>query len=120
MHAAIACMARHLSPGGLLLVEPFLTPEEFKDEGMPRAVFVNQPRFKLARMHVNRVVNRVVIVEQHFLAARPEGITYVVETHEYGLFTRAEMEAAFRDAGLRVAYLPNVFGDRPLYVGTKD
>lgn len=119
MRAAIACMARHLCPGGLLLVEPFLTPEEFKDEGVPRALFINNPRFKLARMHVSRVVNRVVVVEQHFLVARPEGVTYAAETHEYGLFTREEMEGAFHAAGLRAAHVPDVFGDRPLYVGTQ-
>ncbi len=30
MNRAVACMARHVKPGGVLIVEPWITPEDWK------------------------------------------------------------------------------------------
>jgi SAM-dependent methyltransferase len=49
LEQAVATMARHLLPGGVLLVGPFFPPEAWQ-VGEPHAIFVDQPDLKIARM----------------------------------------------------------------------
>jgi len=49
MQQAVQTMARHLRPGGLLLVEPWLTPDVF-ETGRFDARFVDEPDLKIARI----------------------------------------------------------------------
>jgi hypothetical protein len=48
-----------------------------------------------------------------------QGLERLTEEHELGLFTQAEMEAAFTQAGLAVRHEPEGIKKRGLYVGTK-
>src|SRR5262249_29731848 len=48
---AIAVMARHVCPGGVLMISPFFPPEVWIP-GQPHAIFVDQPELKLVRMNV--------------------------------------------------------------------
>src|SRR5690348_12680763 len=54
MRMAIANMSRHLVPGGVLAVEPWLTPETYKPGGL-HGLIVNQPELKIARMNLATV-----------------------------------------------------------------
>jgi SAM-dependent methyltransferase len=116
---AVATMARHIAPGGVLLIQPWFSAETFTDDGNPRALFINQKALKLARLHVNRVVDNVVLVDFHFLKATPEGVTYTTEHHEYGLFSPAHYETAFAAAGLTLEYTPD-YVENGVYVGKKN
>src|SRR5207244_775136 len=108
--------ARHLAPGGVLLVEPWLTPETYHP-GMPHARFVDLPDLKLARMNVSRVRGRLSPLDFAYLVATPRGIERFRERHVLALFTDAEYRDAFRRAGLAVDL--QEFGDRGLYVGSR-
>ena len=46
---AIAAMAAHLNPGGVLIVEPWLTPEAWMAD-RPHLLSVDEPDLKIARM----------------------------------------------------------------------
>lgn len=48
----LANCARHLQPGGVLILEPWLTPDQFHP-GAVYAVFVDQPDLKIARISVS-------------------------------------------------------------------
>jgi len=115
---AIKNMACHLKPGGILIVEPWLTPEQII-RGHIGAVFVNQPKLKLARMNVVDVKGRLSIIEFHYLLGRPEGVEHFTELEEFGLFTRSEYLAAFRNAGLKVRYDRKGLIGRGLYIGVR-
>jgi SAM-dependent methyltransferase len=51
LEQAVATMARHVRPDGVLVIEPFVTPQEW-EVGRPTATFVDQPDLKIARMSV--------------------------------------------------------------------
>jgi ubiquinone/menaquinone biosynthesis C-methylase UbiE len=113
---AVANMRRHLEPGGVLVVEPWLTPETYKPGGL-HGMIVNQPELKIARMNLSAVRNGVSIIKFHCLVGTPQGIEYFTEQHELGLFTHQEYLDAFAAAGLEVQYDEKGLMDRGLYLG---
>src|SRR5918912_446137 len=110
LDAAIGAMARHLEPGGVLVVEPWLSPESVRT---PRvgAVFVDEPELKIARVNTIEVDGRTSSFDFHYLVGTPEGIEHFVEHHDLALFTREEHVAAFRVAGLEVEHDVEALGE---------
>lgn len=118
LREAVGSLARHARPGGLVLIEPFFTPDTF-EPGHPWAVFVDQPDLKVARMDVPQVRDGIAIVNFSYLVATPEGVEYFTERHELGLFTVEQHVESFRVAGLEVTYDPEGLMGRGLYIGLK-
>ena len=58
LSCAIANMARHLRSGGLLVVEPWFSPEQYWVGRIP-ANFVDQPEFKIAWMYTSKVEGKI-------------------------------------------------------------
>jgi N-dimethyltransferase len=117
---AIANMAAHLTPAGLLLVEPFVRPEEYA-AGSLHAVLVDEPELKIARVSLGRRILDVAQIEFHYLIATRDGVERFVEHQELALFSEEDYRAAFADAGLRFESLnePAIARDRGLYLGTR-
>jgi len=115
-HAA-AAMARHLAPGGVLVVEPWLSPDRIH---LPHvgAVFVDEPDLKIARVGAVEVEGNVSRMDMHYLVGTPERVDHFTERHELTLLTDEEMLAALRAPGLDVEHDPDggPMG-RGLYVG---
>ncbi len=115
---AIACMARHLKPGGLLLVEPWFTPDTWHPDTV-HAVFIDEPELKIARINTSFVDGRVSFFDLHYLIGTPANTEHFVEHHELGLFEQTEMLEAFTAAGLDASYDENGLTGRGLYIGRK-
>lgn len=116
---AIQTMSRHLAAGGVLIVEPFFSPEQWQ-AGRPWAVFVDEPELKIARMDVARPLQEgVATIEFHYLVGTPDGIEHFTERHVVALFTGRELESAFRDAGLEPEVDPEGLMGRGLYIAVK-
>jgi ubiquinone/menaquinone biosynthesis C-methylase UbiE len=118
LQQAVRNMARHLQPGGVIIVEPWLTPESYRP-GLVHAHFVDQPELKIARMNISEVEDGVSILNFHYLIATPDGIDHFTERHELGLFSHDDYLAAFRASGLEVAYDPEGLIGRGLYIGSQ-
>ncbi len=118
LRQAIATMARHLRPGGVLVIEPFFTPDAWV-VGRPAAIFVDRPDLKLARMNVSTQEGNVAILDFHYLVATPDGVEHFSERHELGLFTDEEYRGAFMAAGLDVTHNAEGLMGRGLYLGTR-
>jgi len=119
LRQAIATMAEHVRVGGVLLIGPFFPPEAWIP-GQPHAIFVDQPDLKLVRMNVSGVDagGAVAILDFHYLVGTPEGVDHFTEHHELGLFTDAQLRAAFTQAGLDVLHDAEGLMGRGLYIGT--
>ena len=119
LRGTIARLAAHLSERGVLLVEPFLSFEEYR-AGHIDAVFVDEPTLKIARMSVSRQLGRIALLDFNYLVATPTGVERLFERHELGLFSEADYRRAFEEAGL-LFDRPAVSGlgfERDLYIGT--
>jgi SAM-dependent methyltransferase len=116
LNRAVAAMARHLEPGGVLVVEPWITPEAWEDDHLG-AVFVDEPDLKIARVNRSERDGRLSRFVFHYLVLTSEGVERFEEPHELGLFTHDEYVAAFRGAGLEVEHDPEGLMGRGLYIG---
>lgn len=117
MRMAVASMAQHLRPGGVLILEPWFTPESYW-VGRVTANFVDEPDLKIAWMYISEREDLLTVLNINYLVATPEGVEHFVERHEMGLFTHEEYLEAFAQAGLQVAYDPKGLFGRGMYVGS--
>ncbi len=98
-----AALARHVAPGGVLLVEPWLHPDRYRP-GSLHAHFVDEPELKVARMTHSQLEDGCSVMDFHYLVGTPQGIRHFVERLTAGLFTEAQYIGALQAAGLRVTY----------------
>jgi len=97
---AVASMARHLEPGGLLAIEPWFSPAQWMPGGL-HALLVDEPDLKVARMSLSAPpVGNLSVLEFHYLVGDGSGVRHVTERHELGLFEDREYRRAFEQAGL--------------------
>jgi SAM-dependent methyltransferase len=101
LQRAMRRLAAHVQPGGLLIVEPWITPERFVDG---RLVFdsVDDPDLKVARMYVTRRKESVSVFESEYLVGTVDGVIRFSERQELGLFTDVEYRTALAAAGFEV------------------
>ena len=116
LNQAVANMARHVRPGGVLAIYSWILPEAWRP-GTIHADFVDEPNLKIARMNVSETLDRVSVMDFHFLVGTPEGVEHFVDRHELGLFAHEEYVAACLQAGLSMVQAPQWSEDRRLYVG---
>ena len=119
MALAVRNMARHVRPGGVLLIEPFFSPQSWKPrEKAPGANVVDRPEITVVRM-VDWVRKATPSTSTfHYLVGTPSGVEHFTEVHEMGLFTHEEHCAAFTAAGMAVTFDEAGLMGRGLYIGT--
>ena len=104
MRQSIASMAKHLATGGVLFLEPWLTPAAYRENEVVHN-FRRTPERAISWMYVMRRRGSVAVWDIHWLVGMPEdGVTYFMETEELSLFTTEEVIGAMRDAGLDVVH----------------
>lgn len=115
---AIHAMTLHVRPGGLLVIEPYFTPDNFWDDH----VALNQCRrdhMKLAWMYVQKRQGTQVLLDIHCLIGTAQGTAHFNERVELGLFDKVQYQDAFSAANLHMEHDnvgPSGLG---LYIGSK-
>jgi SAM-dependent methyltransferase len=106
LRTALAAMAAHLHRGGVLVIEPWFSPEAW-EEGRVVLHTVDRPNLKIARVSRSvpsrHAVSRLVF---DYLVATPDRVESFSEIHEMGLFTEGQYLAAAEAAGLEAAFDP--------------
>lgn len=118
LHKAVKAMARHLREGGVLLVEPWFSAEQW-DISHPRSLHADSQDLKITRMSLGGKKGSISTLDFHYLVGTPERIEYFTEHHELGLFSHAEYMNAFRLAHLEVSHDKKGLDGRGLYIGRK-
>lgn len=119
LRRTIAGFARHLRPGGVAVVEPWLTPERFTP-GMPKLDVFESPELKVARMGRTEWEGDLSVIVFVHMVGHPGGIDHWEDRHLLGLFTHPQMLDAFAAAGLEVVeYDPHGLIGRGLYVARR-
>jgi SAM-dependent methyltransferase len=99
LRAGVRALARHVAPGGVLVVEPWLAPGVWQD-GLVDAESAHEGDVAVAR--ISRCYRRghVSGIEMHWLVATAARVDHAVETHELGLYEPNDYADALAGAGL--------------------
>jgi SAM-dependent methyltransferase len=114
--AALGCFRRHLADGGLVVVEPWFTPETMKPSH-ESSLTVEAPPLQIVRRSRTHVTSRLSELTFEYEITGPEGTSRATEHHELGLFTVEEMLDGFARAGMAVSHDPTGLNGRGLYLG---
>lgn len=112
---ALACMARHLAPGGVVVIEPWWTPDKFI-EGYISSHVVRDSSRTVARVSRSTREGDATRIDIHYLIADAHGVRYQTDVDHLTLFTAEQYESAITKAGGKVEYVPN--SGPGFYVGT--
>ncbi|MEU6077421.1 class I SAM-dependent methyltransferase [Micromonospora sp. NPDC047074] len=116
MGRAVARMAGHLHPGGVLLVEPWYFPETFLDGHIAADIIRGADR-TISRVSRTERLDSAARIESHYVVAHADGIRHFREDQVFGVWAREDYLAAFHQAGCTAEYLPDVQSGRGLFVG---
>ena len=118
---AIANLARHTREGGVVIVEPWHTPTDYRTGTVHLDAIEGRSVTEMhqVRMIVSKRRGRVSLMDAHHLVGTPRGVEHFVERHAMGLFTKAEFGEAFREAGLEPVFERKGLSDRGLYLAFK-
>jgi hypothetical protein len=116
--ATARSLAAHVADGGVLLVEPWLTPDVWQ-AGRPHALAASADGLALARVTIAGQKGRVSTTDMHYLLGTPDGVEEWREWHELCLFTVEEMQSALAATGLAIEHDPDGLMGRGLWIGTR-
>ena len=100
LRLAARSIRRHLNPGGLAVIEPWFTPQEYQG-GSVFLHTVEREDLKICRVSRSEVRDRISYLEFHYLVGEAHRIRHLREVHELGLFTSEEMTEALRAGGFQ-------------------
>ncbi len=118
LESAVARMAEHLAPRGLLLLEPWIGPTEYW-VGHVAANHAESDTLKVSWMYTQEKVDGCSRFDIHYLVGSQEGVVHYTERHEMGLFTGDQYINAFRRTGLEPTFDPHGLFGRGLYIALK-
>jgi SAM-dependent methyltransferase len=118
LRRAVACMAHHLVKGGVLVIEPWFSPDDWHTPSV-HALFIDEPELKIARVNTSFQEGRLSYFDFHYLVGTLEGTEHFVERHELGLFEIEGMLAALESAGFEAIYDTEGLTGRGLFVGKR-
>jgi dTDP-3-amino-3,4,6-trideoxy-alpha-D-glucopyranose N,N-dimethyltransferase len=101
LRRAAACLAGHLQAGGLVIVEPWVTPGRFVS-GRLVLDTVDDADLKVARVYVTERQGEVSIFDSSYVIGTPDGVASFRERQELGLFSDEVYRTALTDAGLDI------------------
>ena len=118
MAAALRTMGDHLVDGGVLVVEPWFTPDRWW-EGTTDSESTTAGALAVARVSRSWREGDQSLMEMRYALARPERTWSFTEIHRMGLFTTEQQLELYRAAGFEVEHEEPGFTGRGLFVAVK-
>ncbi|HRD75507.1 MAG TPA: class I SAM-dependent methyltransferase [Hyphomicrobiaceae bacterium] len=117
---AIVTLARHLEPGGVLLIEPYFSPESWDMTRRPaKPMLVDRSDLQIVRMIDWWREGDVIISDFHYLIGTAKGVEHFTERHEMALSRESDFRSALAAAGLEAEFDAKGLMGRGLYIGLK-
>ncbi|MHA1749773.1 MAG: class I SAM-dependent DNA methyltransferase [Promethearchaeota archaeon] len=112
--------ANHLKPGGVVIIEPWLTKSNAID-GLASMTTYESDEIKIARQCVSKIEEDMTRFVMHYIIARKgEDVTYFKDSHELGLFDTDKTLRMMEEAGIDTKFLEKgLETERGLFVGIK-
>jgi SAM-dependent methyltransferase len=94
----VATLAKHVASGGLLVIEPYFTPETYWVDRITMNV-LDEPELKISWMYVSEKIGEMGRLDINYMVGTPFGVRYFTELHELGLFSQEDYRQAFESIG---------------------
>ena len=107
---AVASMGRHVRAGGVLIIEPWLTPDRVERGGIRDLDTAETDEGVIARVSNSRVEDGALVVEFAWAVATPAGVATAQERHRMPLFSRDRYLDAMAGAGFEGEWLDELPG----------
>jgi ubiquinone/menaquinone biosynthesis C-methylase UbiE len=110
----------HLKPGGVLIMEPWLT-KSIAIDGLASMDTYSSENIKIARQSVSKIEGDIIRFDMHYLVAKKgEDVTYIKDRHELGLFDIDQTVKIMQSAGFETRFLKKGLEvKRGLFIGIK-
>lgn len=116
LRALASRMARHLTDGGIAVVEPWFTEEDLPRGGMVSTVVDDTDRPLISVTTATSRDGSVTHLRRVYVVGTPDRLETIEEHHVLGLFSRTEYLDAFGGAGFDVEWFEDGLSDRGLLV----
>ena len=114
----LGCFKKHVNDNGIILVEPWFTPEVARHAYFDCAM-ADEDDVKIARMSHTEIVDRLHRIHFQYLVGTKEGIEHLTEVHELGIFSQEEMLDCFKQVELKVEFDQKGLFGRGMYIARK-
>ena len=115
LEQALHCFRRHITPDGVIIVEPWFSPEKLTD-GQHSKREAQLGSMHVERRGVLRVDGRLTRLQFDYTIQENGATRHASELHVLGNFTEAETLSAFRAVGLEVMHEAATSSHRGLYI----
>lgn len=106
---------RHLSDDGLIIIEPWITPDNWYEGKVHMLTFENEG-VKICRMNKSETDEKHSLINFHYLiGTAEEGVRHFEEKHRLLMLSVEKMKEAFASAGLSVEHDPQGLSGRGMY-----
>ena len=120
LRAAVARMAAHLAPGGVLVIDGWIRPDAWLPAGSVMAQAETDEDTAVARVVRSRRDGDRTHLEMRYLVATRDGFDTIEENHVLTLFADEDYRSAFEAAGIDPEVVPGPMGpDRDRYVAVR-
>jgi len=114
--SVLRCFRRHLEPGGIIIVEPWLAPGVIDPARVGRNV-ADANGTRIVRTSTIELDGRISRVLFEYEITDASGTRRAHEVHDLSLFTTDELQTAFREAELEARHDPvGLFMNRGLFL----
>jgi ubiquinone/menaquinone biosynthesis C-methylase UbiE len=119
LRKAIRNFSGHLKEGGLMIIEGFIPPKEFKPD-LVHGVYFNEPDLKIFRATKATKKGNIMTMDFHILAADRKGVKYINEKHFAAMYDDSVFIDIMKEEKLNTICIENGFmKGRSLFLGMK-
>jgi len=117
--SAIAHIAAHVAPGGVLILDGWVRPDHWREGIRPEPDIAQDDEVLVVRLSVSCRAGNITELDMHHLVQTRAGIEYFVESHRLALTRTEDYVAAVEGAGLAARIIPDYMPGRDRIVGTR-
>ncbi|MCK5117627.1 MAG: class I SAM-dependent methyltransferase [Candidatus Aegiribacteria sp.] len=79
---AFRCFGRHLNTDGIIVVEPWFTPDEWNPDCHVHLLTAETSEGKICRMNISEQEGSLAVVNFHYLVGTSAGVKHFTERHD--------------------------------------
>ena len=119
MRSTVARLAAHVAPGGVLILDGWVRPDEWRESFRPEPDIARDDEMLVVRLAHSRREGNITELDMHHLVQTGEGIDYFVERHRLALTPTADYVSAVESAGLAARVIRDYMPGRDRIVGLR-